>query len=134
MKVPMDRKMFYGANSDLFAKAKELRNNMTTTEQLLWQKLNRNQLNHRFKSQHPIDIFIADFYCHALKLVIEVDGSVHEQRREYDAGRTDELANNMITVIRFTNEEVNNDIENVMMRIKNKIAELNLIKSKMKSK
>ena len=114
-------------------KAKELRDNMTVAEQLLWQRLKRNQLSHRFKPQHPIDIFIADFYCHELKLVIEVDGSIHDQQKEYDSGRTEELENNNITVIRFSNDEVINDIENVMARIKNKIEEIKIANSEMKS-
>ncbi len=128
----MERKMFYGASTDLFAKAKDLRNNMTAAEKLLWQRLNRNQLTYRFKPQHPIDIFIADFYCHALKLVIEVDGSIHDQQREYDSGRTDELSNNNITVIRFSNDDVINDIEKVMAQIKSKMEELELSNALMK--
>ena len=66
----------------------------------------------RFKPQHPIDIFIADFYCHPLKLVIEIDGGIHKSvdQREYDIGREAELEYWGIKVIRFTNEEVENNI------------------------
>ena len=73
--------MFYGAKPELFARAKYLRENMTESEQLLWHKLRNNQLKYRFKAQHPIDIFIADFYCHQKQLVIEIDGKIHEQRK-----------------------------------------------------
>lgn len=78
-----DRKMFYGAQRNIFRKAFMLRHNETVAEKILWQKLNKNQLGVRFKRQHPIENFIADFYCHAARLVIEVDGSSHtiqEQR------------------------------------------------------
>jgi cyclase len=61
----MDRKMFFGANTDLFKKAKQLRENMTAAEKALWNRLRENQLGVRFKPQHPLDIFIADFYCHS---------------------------------------------------------------------
>ncbi len=86
----MNREMFYGAGPEIFAKAKILRQKMTTAEKLLWQRLKENQLGYRFKPQHPIDIFIADFYCHALKLVIEVDGQIHDHQKDYDEGRTTE--------------------------------------------
>jgi very-short-patch-repair endonuclease len=66
-----------------------------------------------------LDKFIADFYCHEKKLVIELDGSVHDNKgqKEADIGRTYELTALGITVIRFGNEEVLNDIESVVKRI-----------------
>ena len=74
----------------------------------------------RFRPQHPIDIFIADFYCHPVKLVIEVDGGIHKIRdqKECDFGREGDLENWGIKVIRFTNEEIENKIEQVLKRIK----------------
>ena len=71
-----------------------------------------------FRRQHPIDKFIADFYCHKAKLVIEVDGDIHEYQKEYDIGRTDEMKQFGLKVIRFTNEDVEYDIESVIERIK----------------
>ena len=73
----------------------------------------------RFKAQHPIDIFIADFYCHALKLVIEIDGEIHHSndQKEYDINREAELERFGIKVIRFTNMEVEQDIEKVRREI-----------------
>ena len=100
--------MFYNAKADLFAKADLLRKNLTQAESLLWKRLRNNQLGVRFKSQHPIDIFIADFYCHKLKLVIEIDGGMHLAQKEHDDGRTSEMEYMGIKVIRFTNEEVEN--------------------------
>lgn len=109
--------MFYGAKPSIFEKAKSLRENMTETEKLLWQRLNKNQLGVRFKPQHPIDIFIADFYCHKYKLVIELDGKIHNQQKDYDEGRTAELERFGIKVIRFTNEMVLNHIDEVIKAI-----------------
>jgi very-short-patch-repair endonuclease len=115
--------MFYGAKAHIFEKAKLLRNNMTAAELLLWEQLKgKKVLGLRFRPQHPIDIFIADFYCHPLKLVIEVDGGIHKSReqKEYDIGRTGELNYWGIEVIRFTNEEVEKDIIQVIETITQK--------------
>ncbi len=117
----MERKMFYNASPDLFSKAQMLRNSMTVSEKTLWENLKENKLGVRFKHQHPIDIFIADFYCHALKLVIEIDGDYHQFQIEKDKARTEELQNIGIEVIRFTNEDVENNIEIVLQTIVEKI-------------
>jgi len=112
--------MFYGAKPHIFKKAKFLRKNMTDSELKLWEVLKGKKiLGLRFRSQHPIDIFIADFYCHPVKLVVEVDGGIHKSsdQKEYDIGRTAELNNWGIAVIRFTNEEVENDIKYVINEI-----------------
>ena len=111
--------MFYGAGPSIFEKTKELRKNMTDAEKLLWLRLNKNQLGVRFRSQHPINIFIADFYCHEHRLVVEVDGGIHEDKtqKEHDSGRTIELERFEITVIRFTNEQVMNSINDVVSKI-----------------
>ena len=113
--------MFYGAKPKLFVKARILRENLTKPEKLLWGFLKENQLGVRFKSQHPIDIYIADFYCHELKLVIEVDGENHKQNLAYDESRTAALNHYGIKVIRFSNEEIINEIENVIAKIKREI-------------
>ena len=80
----------------------------------------------RFKPQHPIDIFIADFYCHPLKLVIEIDGGIHKSndQRKYDIGREAELEHWGIIVIRFTNEEVENNINQIQNEIERICAEV----------
>lgn len=110
--------MFYGAKRSIFQNAEVLRKDMTIAEKKLWERLNKSQLGVRFKAQHPIDIFIADFYCHKFKLVVEIDGGIHETQKEYDEGRTAELEIWGLTIIRFCNEEVMNDIEKVLERIK----------------
>jgi very-short-patch-repair endonuclease len=111
--------MFYGAKRSIFQNAEVLRKDMTVAEKKLWDRLNKSQLGVRFKAQHPIDIFIADFYCHKFKLVVEIDGGIHETQKEYDEGRTAELESWGLTIIRFSNEEVMNDIEKVVEMIKN---------------
>ena len=95
-----------------------LRENMTFAEKKLWTRLNNHQLGVRFKPQHPIDIFIADFYCHKHKLVIEIDGKYHDDNKDYDIGRTVELERFDLKVIRFSNEQVINDIDSVVEEIK----------------
>jgi len=109
--------MFYNAKPHIFEKAKALRDNMTFSEELLWKRLKgKKVLGLRFRAQHPIDIFIADFYCHPIKLVVEIDGGIHQQEKqiEYDMGREAELKKLSIDVIRFTNEEVIENIDNVI--------------------
>lgn len=112
--------MFYNAKPQIFENAKALRKNMTSSEKKLWQFLSgKKVLKLRFRTQQPINIFIADFYCHSLKLVIEIDGGIHESKsqKEYDIGRETELSEWGIKVIRFTNEEIENDICQVMNEI-----------------
>ena len=112
--------MFYNAKPHIFEKAKMLRKNMTEAEEILWEQLRgKKLLGLRFRPQHPIDIFIADFYCHPLKLVVEVDGGIHKtkEQQEYDLGREGELENWGIEVIRFTNAEIENKITQVIKEI-----------------
>ncbi len=112
--------MFYNAKPHVFEKAKALRSSMTISEQYLWEQLKGKKiLGLRFRPQHPIDIFIADFYCHSLKLVIEIDGGIHKnnEQKKYDIGREAELSDLGIEVIRFTNKEVINHINEVVDEI-----------------
>jgi len=112
--------MFYNARPIIFERAKAMRENMTQAEKAVWELLKlKIMLGLRFKPQHPIDIFIADFYCHPLKLVIEIEGGIHKSvdQREYDIGREAELEHWGIKVIRFTNEEIENDINHVQNEI-----------------
>lgn len=116
-----DKPMFYGASPKIFENANVLRANMTEAENILWNRLRKNQLNgYKFRRQHPIDTFIADFYCHAGQLVVEIDGKIHQDKtiKEYDEGRTYEIEHLGIKVIRFSNEEIKNNIEKVIERIK----------------
>ncbi len=115
--------LFYDASKQIHLYAKELRNSMTTAEKILWKQIRNKQIaNCKFRHQHPIGIFIADFYCHEKKLVIEVDGEIHNTQKEYDIGRTAEMENYGITVIRFTNSNIETNIKFVIKKI-NEICE-----------
>lgn len=70
--------MFNGANPLIFGMAKDLRKNMTDAEKILWFHLKQNLEGFKFRRQHPLGIYIADFYCHKVKLVIELDGNIHD--------------------------------------------------------
>ena len=112
----IERNMFYGANRNIFEKASELRRNMTDAEILLWNELkNRKVFRPKFRRQHPIDIFIVDFYCHEFKLAIELDGDIHlkVEIKEYDDGRSHDIEKLGIKILRFTNKEIFENIENV---------------------
>ena len=116
--------MHYGAGPAIFKKAKELRDNPTRAEEFLWEKIRRNQLSgFKFRRQHPIANFIADFYCHEVRLVVELDGRIHHkiEQKDYDKGREHELRTFGIKVLRFKNEEVINDIELVVSKISRKM-------------
>ena len=115
--------MFYGAPPILFEFAKKMRNNQTEAEAVLWLYLSNKQKGFRFKRQHPIKYFIADFYCHKAKLVIEVDGGYHQlpEQYEYDQNRDYELEELGLKVLRFTNEQVFFDIENVIKDIEKEL-------------
>ena len=115
-----DESMFKGASAKIFKNAEVLRNRMTESELLLWDKLKSKKFHGlKFRRQHPIQTYIADFYCHKLKLIIEIDGGYHdsEEQTEIDNERTQTLEFNDIEVIRFTNEEVINNIDDVLFKI-----------------
>jgi len=112
--------MYFGAKPETFEAARILRENMTLSEKLLWERLKLKQIcGVRFRRQHPIDFFIADFYCHEAKLVVEIDGEIHNHQREYDDGRSAEMERYSLKVLRFTNKEIENNIDNVLKRIEN---------------
>lgn len=109
-----------GAIGKLFEYSRELRQISTEAEKLLWSELRNRKLNGlKFRRQHPVDKYVADFYCHEKRLVIELDGVVHDKKenKEYDQARTIELAGLKINVLRFRNDEVENDIEKVLKKI-----------------
>ncbi|MDE0558533.1 endonuclease domain-containing protein [Algoriphagus sp. NF] len=112
--------LFYGASPEIHKRAKELSKQMTPAEKVLWNFLKNKSLEgFKFRRQHPIDKYIVDFYCHQKKLVIEVDGSIHDQlnQKEYDSGRTSVLEEFGLKVIRFRNEEVLDNFQSVIGRI-----------------
>ena len=111
--------MFNEANPLVFAFAKNLRINMTHAEMILWNHLKTGISELKFRRQHPLGIYIADFYYHKIKLIIEVDRNIHdkEEIKSYDIERENSLVNEEYTVIRFTNKQVLNEIEFVLLTI-----------------
>jgi len=103
----MKQDMFFGAVKTVFENARALRKNMTEAEKLLWFHLKKSPLGFKFRRQHPLDSFVADFYCHKAKLVIELDGSIHnlEDIKEYDGYRQRIIEEFGLTVLRFTNKQ-----------------------------
>lgn len=105
-------------NTDKKMRAKQLRQEMTPAEKHLWQLLRRDQLGgFHFRRQQVIDGFIIDFYCHPAGLVVELDGRVHQQQKEDDIERDKALETRGLTVIRFANEEVLKETQQVLQRI-----------------
>jgi very-short-patch-repair endonuclease len=112
--------MFFEAPADIFVKAKYLRSHMTRAEFIVWNFLKgKNLLGVRFRAQHPLGIYIADFFSYKLNLVIEIDGEIHNSKsqKEYDSERCQVLKNWGIEVIRFTNYEVLNKFDLVQNKI-----------------
>src|SRR5215213_9509971 len=111
--------MFYGASSLIFQRAEELRKNMTSAESIIWKHVNINEWKLKFKRQHPISNYIADFYCHAIKLVIEIDGDIHNQEKEKlnDEARENSLKALGLYILRFKNEEVFKNPNSVLAKI-----------------
>ena len=108
-----------GTTPEIEEAAKKLRQNLTVSESLLWEKLRNKQLNGlRFRCQHPVGNFILDFYCPSRKLVIEIDGEIHKDQNEYDNARTFKLEEYGYRVIRFSNEQVMKDLQGVLTEIK----------------
>lgn len=100
-------------------RARQMRREMTPQEQVLWNALRRNQLDgFHFRRQQVIDGYIVDFYCHAASLVVETDGPIHEQQREYDEERDDRLARRGLLILRVRNEEIERDLAGVLNRIR----------------
>ncbi len=104
----------------LYQYGRELRQESTEAEKLLWEELrNRKLIGLKFRRQHPLDKFIVDFYCNEKKLVVELDGAVHNEKinKEYDEARTAMLAGLNIIVLRFKNEDVTNNLKEVLKKI-----------------
>jgi very-short-patch-repair endonuclease len=106
------------ASASIQQRAKELRQAMTPAEQILWERLRDRRLpGLKFRRQHPIGAFIVDFYCAVARLVIEIDGGVHLEQIEADAGRSRVLEMKGHQVLRFTNERVKGDLDSVLSAI-----------------
>jgi len=106
-------------------RAKSLRNAATPAERKLWKYLSKRQVcGRKFSRQMPVGAYYADLLCRELALIIEIDGYSHETRQGYDAKRTRALVEHGYKVIRFTNDDVLNNIEDVVGRIKQVLADM----------
>ncbi len=113
--------MHQGAKPSVFEYARQNRSGNTLAEKVLWEAIRLKRLDgYKFRNQHPIGSYIVDFYCHSAKLAIEVDGGYHQaqEQREYDLDRENDIALNGIKIIRFTNEDVLNKLEQVLDSIR----------------
>lgn len=100
------------------ARARELRRNMTEAEKILWQRLRANQMGgFHFRRQQVIAGFIVDFYCHAARLAVELDGPLHKNQADYDVERDRILQEFDVRVLRIQNQEVFVNLENVLQTI-----------------
>jgi len=102
--------------------ARENRQPQTEAEDKLWQLVRNNQLDVKFRRQHPIGTYIADFICIEKKLIIEIDGAIHNETKERDDNRTAILNQLGFHVIRFTNKEIENNIALIIESIKKECA------------
>jgi len=119
--------MFFGTYSRNFEYARENRMKSTPAEEQLWTELKNKKLKGlKFRRQHPVGIFILDFYCHSAKLAIELDGGYHlsVEQKEYDSNRAAMLQEAGISEIRFSNSEILNNLSDVLEKI------VNIIESK----
>jgi len=111
--------MFYESSPIIFANAKKLRSKPTSSELIFWGLLKQHFSSFRFKRQHPISQYIADFYCHKLKLVIEIDGGIHdtEEVKNSDKLREEFLQTLNLKIIRFTNDEVSKSGDKIVKKL-----------------
>jgi very-short-patch-repair endonuclease len=104
----------------IFDLCRRLRKRQTKAERLLWECLRAKRLNGmKFRRQHPLGRYIADFYCPEAHLVIELDGKIHQikDQKEYDGSRQEVIGMRGIRVLRIKNEEIEQDIESVIRKV-----------------
>jgi very-short-patch-repair endonuclease len=114
--------IFY--NPNLKEKARRLRIKCTPSETLLWSRIRRRSLGHEFHRQVPIDEYIVDFYCRELRLAIDVDGSSHDNKQEYDLLRQRKLERLGVRFLRFDDRDFRRSMNDVLRAITTVIAEL----------
>ncbi|MGB5723706.1 MAG: endonuclease domain-containing protein, partial [Parasphingorhabdus sp.] len=105
--------------------ARSLRNAATPAERKLWKYLSKRQVGGRkFSRQMPVGPYYADFLCRELGLIIEIDGYSHEARQNYDTKRSRDLVDHGYKVIRFTNNDVLNNVEAVVQQIERVLTDI----------
>ena len=116
----MKRRKIIPYNPKLKELARQLRNNSTKAEVFLWQKIKRRQYyGYDFHRQKPIDNYILDFFCNELMLGIEIDGYSHEVVEVYkkDVVKEEKIKSLGISLLRFTDNQIFNDMDNVLRAI-----------------
>lgn len=109
-------------NPKKLTRAKELRQKMTPSEEILWEHLRNNSLNGiHFRRQQVLYGYIADFYCHSARLVIEVDGGVHESRKDEDEERDNILKTKGLKICRIANADIRTNLQEVLKQIEDLI-------------
>ena len=96
---------------------RELRKRATPQEIILWSRIRRKSLGVAFRRQYSVGNYILDFFCIEKKIAIEIDGWQHKEADNYDKKRSEYLEGLGITVLRFWNNEVNDNLEGVILRI-----------------
>ena len=111
----LNSKLIFKANTKFIDRAKKMSKNMTKSEQILWFNVlkSRKLAGYKFVKQKQIFNYIIDFYCSELLLVIEVDGSSHDNKVEYDKQRDDFLRNCNLEIVRIGNIDVENNLKGV---------------------
>jgi leucyl-tRNA synthetase len=97
---------------------RENRKNLTEAEDNVWQEVRNSKLGYKFRRQHTIGKFIVDFVCIEKKLVVEIDGAIHDQQKREDEERTKIIQHAGFRVIRFTNDQVLKNINDALKKIK----------------
>ncbi len=100
--------------SDMLGKARQLRTPLTPLEAILWRRLRAKRISYKFRRQHVIGPYIADFCCEEARLIIEVDGDSHVEQVAYDEARTEHMSGLGYRVLRFTNRDVLHNVEGVL--------------------
>ena len=107
-------------NPEKLNQAREFRQKMTPEENLIWEQLRGNKLNGlHFRRQQVIDGYIVDFYCHSARLVLEIDGPIHDSQKKEDKEREQALTDNGLKILRIKNEEIQVNMDQVLAKIQN---------------
>ncbi|MEK7116893.1 MAG: endonuclease domain-containing protein [Patescibacteria group bacterium] len=120
----MDSKFLYN-HKDLRDRRRELRNNQTPAEKILWKHISKNKISGlRFLRQYSVGPYILDFYCPKIRLGIELDGEIHEMNKLYDRDREKYLEGIDINIIRFWNNDVLKNLIETLNKLRDKIKQL----------
>ena len=106
----------------LMDRRRELRKRQTQAEKLLWNEIRNNKLGVKFRRQYSIGGYILDFYCPSKRLIIELDGNIHEFRKDYDKQRDQYFKELNYLVLRFKNSEIETNLSVVLARIKSTLS------------